>query len=66
MEKAKTAELKARRKYADELVVKRAKKKEDMKKERERQALDNLHTTRMNAIGGNNGFNGGMVGITTR
>ena len=29
--KAKTAELKARRKYADDLVVKWAKKKEDMK-----------------------------------
>ena len=62
VKKVKTAELKARRKCADELVVKRAKKKESHKKARERQALENLNTTRMNAIAGRNGYSSGMVG----
>ena len=63
MEKAKTIELMARRKYADELVLKGARKKESQNKARERQALGNLNTTWMNAITGNSGNNGGMVGM---
>ena len=54
LEKVKNAELKARRKYTDELVVNQAKKKKNMKKARDCQVLDNLNTTWMNAIPGGN------------